>query len=69
MLIPLRIDTLRRLVLSSPKAFWSVQLLEITGLAVLAMLTHVWIEMPGVRIGRRFATTMRSRLGVEGASR
>ena len=47
------IGSVRNLDLRSPLGHWTVTLLEAVALVSLATCTHVWIERPGIDLGRR----------------
>ncbi|ADW71491.1 acyltransferase family protein [Granulicella tundricola] len=54
-LLSLRFTPVRRFALSSSPHFWLIQFVEVTMLAVTAMITHVLIERPGIKLGRKIA--------------
>jgi peptidoglycan/LPS O-acetylase OafA/YrhL len=47
------IAIVRDLDLRSPLGHWAVTLIEATALVSLATCTHIWIERPGIDLGRR----------------
>jgi peptidoglycan/LPS O-acetylase OafA/YrhL len=57
----LRAPVLRAFVLGSPAAYWFVSLLAAILLLFLATFTHVWIERPGIALGKRIIHRIRLR--------
>jgi peptidoglycan/LPS O-acetylase OafA/YrhL len=51
----------RRIALASPLGHWSMLLLSAVLLILIATFTHVWIERPGIDLGKRFGALLCNR--------
>lgn len=51
----------RRIALASPLGHWSMLLLSAVLLILIATLAHVWIERPGIELGKQIGALLRNR--------